>query len=106
MLDAPSPFEGNLSTSFPITPGLPGEKAVSVVSMNAGIGSKGVTYYNVVHGVKVPYTPQGIVVPSHCPAGGFRFEARFRFADGSTEAASTTSRCPQHAGRVNRRRRR
>jgi hypothetical protein len=106
MLDASEPFEGNLSTSIPITAGLPGEQAVSVVSLNAGIGSKGVTYYKYVHGKRVPYTPQGVVVPSHCPTGGFPFEARFRFADGSTESASTTSPCPgsgpQPRGRARR----
>lgn len=94
MLDAPAPFEGNLSTSFPITPGLPGEKDVSVVSMRAGIGSKGVTYYRYLHGVRVPYTPHGIVVPSHCPTGGFRFGATFHFMDGTSESASATSPCP------------
>jgi hypothetical protein len=98
MLDASGPFGGDLSTTFPLTPGLPGEKDVSVVSMHAGIGSKGVTYYNDVHGKRVPYTPQGVVIPSHCPAGGFPFEARFRFADGSTESASAASRCPSTGG--------
>jgi hypothetical protein len=100
MLDASEPFGANLSTIFPVTPGLPGEKDVSVVSMHAGIGSKGVTYYKDVHGVRVPYTPHGVVVPFHCPAGGFRFEARFRFADGSTEAASTVSPCPPRTGHL------
>lgn len=106
MLDASGPFEGNLSTTIPITAGLPGEQPVSVVSLHAGIGSKGVTYYKYVHGRRVPYTPQGVVVPSRCPVGGFPFEARFRFADGSTESVSTTSPCPRTSPRSSRRRHR
>jgi hypothetical protein len=104
MLDASDPFGGNLSTAFPITAGLPGEKDVSVLSMRADIGSKGVTYYNDVHGKRVPYTPQGVVIPSRCPAGGFPFQARFQFADGSTESASAKSPCPPPSGRARRRR--
>jgi hypothetical protein len=99
LLDASTPFEGNLRTAIPITVGLPGEPAVSVISLRAGLGSKGVTYYRDVHGTRVPYQPQGVVVPPRCPAGGFPFEIRFRFADGSSETASTTSPCPMHGGR-------
>jgi hypothetical protein len=98
LLDASTPFEGNLHTTIPITAGLPGEPAVSVISLRAGLGSKGVTYYKDVHGTRVPYKPQGVVVPSRCPAGGFPFEVRFQFADGSSETASATSPCPQHGG--------
>jgi hypothetical protein len=98
MLTASAPFEGNLSTNFPLTPGLPGENDVSVVSMFAAIGPKGVTYYHDVHGKSVPYTPKGLVIPSHCPAGGFPFGAKFQFADGSSESVSTTSPCPHSGG--------
>jgi hypothetical protein len=104
MLEASEPFGANLSTTFPITPGLPGEKDVSVISMDAGIGSKGVTYYNFVHGKRVPYTPQGVVIPSRCPAGGFPFQARFHFADGSSESMSTASPCPRGGRRHKRER--
>ena len=98
MLTASAPYEGNLSTNFPLTPGLPGENDVSVVSMYAAIGPKGVTYYHYIHGQRVPYKPQGVVIPSHCPAGGFPFGAKFQFADGSSESLSTTSPCPHSSG--------
>lgn len=102
MLDASDPFGGNLSTTLPITPGLPGEQAVSVVSLRAGIGSKGVTYYKTAHGVRAPYRPQGMVEPAHCPAGGFPFKVKVRFADGSNESASTTAPCPAAGRRAHR----
>lgn len=106
MLEASNPFGGNLSATLPITPGLPGEQAVSVVSLRAGIGSKGVTYYKDVRGTRVPYTPQGMVEPAHCPAGGFPFGLKLRFADGSRESASTTSPCPSSGRHLHRGRRR
>jgi hypothetical protein len=36
-----------------------------------------------------------VVVPSHCPSGGFPFAAEFTYADGSSGRAFTTSPCPR-----------
>jgi hypothetical protein len=83
---------------------LPGESDVSVISLRAGIGSKGVTYYREANGVRTPYTPKGMIEPARCPVGGFRFGARFRFADGSRETVSTTSPCPRHSHHARKRR--
>jgi hypothetical protein len=105
MIGEVAPFGADLQTAIPLTAGLPGEPDTSVVSMRSSIGSKGVTYYKSVHGTRVPYTPKGVVVPSHCPAGGFPFGATFKFADGSTESVSTTSPCPSRRGYARRRRR-
>jgi hypothetical protein len=105
MLEASGSFGADLDTTLPLLPGLPGEPDTTVMRMYAGIGPKGVTYYKNVHGVRVAYKPQGLTVPSRCPAGGFPFGVRLRFADGSTESASTTTPCPSsgdHARREGR----
>lgn len=106
MLEESAPFGANLNTAIPLLAGLPGEPDTTVVSMNAGIGSKGVTYYKSVNGVRVGYTPKGIAVPSRCPTGGFPFGATFVFANGSKESASTTSPCPTRGDHALRRRHR
>ncbi len=103
MLEESGPFGADLDTTIPLMSGLPGEPDATVVRMHAGIGSKGVTYYRSVHGVRVPYTPKGLIVPSHCPTGGFPFGVTLRFADGSTESASTTTPCPTRGGHTPRR---
>jgi hypothetical protein len=103
MLEASGPFGADLDTTIPLMSGLPGEPDTTVVRMHAGIGSKGVTYYKSVHGARVPYTPKGLIVPSHCPTGGFPFGVMLRFADGSTESASTTTPCPTRGGHTRRR---
>jgi hypothetical protein len=36
-----------------------------------------------------------VVVPGHCPAGGFPFAAEFTYADGTTGSASATAPCPR-----------
>jgi hypothetical protein len=94
LVEASGPFGADLRTTVPLTPGLPGEPDATVVRMQTDIGSKGVTYYKRVHGVRVPYTPKGVILPEHCPAGGFPFAATFLFADGSRASASTTAPCP------------
>jgi hypothetical protein len=106
MLDESKPFGANLDTLVPLTPGLPGEPDTTVMHMRTYIGPKGVTYYKIVDGVRIGYTPKGVIVPSTCPPGGFPFGAKFRFADGSTETASTTSPCPSRGSSSRRGRRR
>ncbi len=100
LLEESQPFGADLDTTIPLTLGLPGEPETTVVRMYAGIGPKGVTYYKSVHGARVAYTPKGVIVPLHCPAGGFPFGVTLRFADGSTESASTTAPCPARSGQA------
>ena len=106
MLEDAGPFGADLNTTLPLTSGLPGESDTTVVQMQAGIGPKGVTYYKSVNGVRTAYTPKGLAVPSRCPAGGFPFGVTLRFANGSTESASTRSPCPSSSGSARHPRRR
>ncbi len=36
-----------------------------------------------------------VIVPAHCPRGGFPFEGEFTYADGSSSRAFATARCPR-----------
>lgn len=104
MFEEALPFGVDLHTAMPLIAGLPGESDATVVRMQVGIGSKGVTYYKYVHGARTAYTPKSVILPSRCPAGGFPFEATFMFADGSKESVSTASPCPSRGGQSSRRR--
>jgi hypothetical protein len=95
LLGDSGPFGARLDTTIPPVSGLPGGPEVALISMRAEMGGKGLTYYKRVHGVTVPYSPEGFAVPSRCPHGGFPFAAVFSFQDGATESAKTTVPCPR-----------
>lgn len=51
----------------------------------------------------IPVTRSTVTMPRTCPAGGFwRFEARFRFADGSTARRYSYARCKRKPSRAAR----
>ncbi len=92
------PFGASLDTSIPLIAGLPGAPNVAILSMQASIGSSGLTYHKLVHGNVVSYVPKGFAVPLHCPVGGFPFAATFTFANGASESASSKAPCPLGGG--------
>jgi hypothetical protein len=92
---APPPFGGEIRMAVPLVPALPGGPDVSVVHVSSTIGPAHLTYYEDVHGRRIPYTPRGIVLPVRCPKGGFPFAATFGFLDGSRATARSTVRCPR-----------
>jgi hypothetical protein len=85
---------GQLQISVPLVPGLPEGPDVAVVRVKATIGGN-LTYYERAHGKRVPYRPQGILLPKRCPRGGFHFHANFSFLDGSHTRSQTVVRCPR-----------
>lgn len=91
---APPPYGLSLNTQIPKIPSFPGGPEPSVVRLNASIGPRNVTYYNRKHGKFVPYQPDGLLLPTHCPHGGFPFAATFTFLDNSRTTAKTAVRCP------------
>ncbi len=84
---------GELQIKVPLVAGLPEGPDVAVVRVKATIGGN-LTYYERSHGKRVAYRPLGILLPKHCPRGGFRFHASFSFLDGSKTSAQTVVRCP------------
>ena len=90
-----APFGGALTIAVPLMESFPKGPDVALVRLRSTIGPLGITYYNRIHGKFVPYRPSGIVLPHHCPKGGFPFAARFTFADGGELTAHATVRCPR-----------
>jgi hypothetical protein len=95
VLPAKSPFGGDLATTIPRVPTLPGAPNAAVVQLRSTIGPLNLTYYEHVRGKYLPYHPHGIVLPPTCPHGGFRFAASFAFEDGAHTSAHATVPCPR-----------
>jgi hypothetical protein len=95
LLDDNAPFSGRLDTAIPLIPTWPGGPDVAVTSMTSTIGPRGLTYYRHVHGRIVPFHPRGIVVPKHCPHGGFPFRVDLTFMDGTHQSATSSVSCPR-----------
>jgi hypothetical protein len=94
VLPASDPYGGDLSTTIPLVPTLPGAPDASLVKLSTTIGPERLTYYERVRGRYLPYHPRGIVLPRTCPHSGFKFAARFTFQDTTHAAAHTTVPCP------------
>lgn len=87
---------GNIHLDIPLVPSLPDTPDVAIAKLHATIGPRGLTYYEHVRGKIVPYHPRGILLPDHCPRGGFPFAASLTFEDRSHASASTKVPCPAH----------
>jgi hypothetical protein len=79
------PFGEDLAIAIPPIPTLPLEPDASIVSMSLSVGS---TSTRSSHAATV-------LVPHHCPTGGFPFAAAFTYADGFTGHAFATAHCPR-----------
>jgi hypothetical protein len=94
LLPLPQSTRESIDIGVPLVEGLPGSPDVAVVQLDATFGPRGLIYYEHVHGKLVPYTPQGILLPNHCPHGGFHFSAFLSFLGGTSTIANTVVRCP------------
>jgi hypothetical protein len=95
VLPASNPFGGDLDTTIPLVPTLPGAPNAAVVQLRSTIGPLHLTYFEHTRGKYLPYHPRGIVLPLTCPRGGFHFSAAFSFEDGSHTSAHTSVPCPR-----------
>jgi hypothetical protein len=95
VLPAPAPFGGDVNTSLPLIPSVPEASDVALVRLTTTLGPSHVTYVEYKRGHRIPYHPQGFLLPDRCPRGGFRFAARFLFEDGSRTSAATAVPCPR-----------
>jgi hypothetical protein len=96
LLPAAAPFGGSVQIGVPLVPSFPEAPDVAVVQLAATLGPLGITYYERVHDHTIAYHPQGVLLPEHCPRGGFPFAAELGFVDGSTASARTVVPCPRH----------
>jgi hypothetical protein len=92
---AGGPYGGALSVSMPPIPGIRELATISLVELRIVVGAHAIRYYERRHGRRVAYHPEGVELPTACPAGGFRFQAQVAFADGTRRSASSVTRCPR-----------
>ena len=97
LLPSRRPYGGDIRIAVPLVPSLPEAPDVAVVALRATLGPAGLTYYEEAHGVNVPYTPRGILLPESCPETGFPFAATIAFVGGERSSAATRVRCPRAA---------
>jgi hypothetical protein len=97
--EAARPFGGAIDVHVPAIPSLQGVADVALVDLQLTVGGPGITYYERVRGVLRSYRPDGIVLPSRCPRGGFPFRVQLAFADGTRAASTATVPCPATASR-------
>ena len=90
-------FGGSLLVRVPAIPSLADLATVALLRVQLGIGTRAITYYDHVRSRTGAYHPDGIALPSRCPAHGFRFRAKLTFQDGSHARTDATVSCRQVA---------
>jgi hypothetical protein len=86
-------FGGALAVRIPAIPSIADIATVSLADLQLSIGSRAITYYAHVATRTGAYHPDGIGLPTRCPAHGFRFRARLTFQDRSHAGADTIVPC-------------
>jgi hypothetical protein len=94
---ARAPYGGELAVRLPAVPGLEDLATVYLVNMRLSIGSPAIRYYERRGDRRVAYRPEGVLLPTTCPARGFRFRLRVGFVDGSSRSATSVTPCPPPA---------
>jgi hypothetical protein len=79
-----APYGEELVMSIPPIPTIPLEPDASTTSFSLTVGGARFRAHD----------PNTVIVPSHCPAGGFPFAADFTYADGSRSTSTATVPCP------------
>jgi hypothetical protein len=88
------PYGLGFSVDVPLIKVLPEASDASATTAFLRLGAKDATYYKTVHGKRRRLHVRGIVLPEHCPRGGWPVASRFSFQDGSTVLAKRTIACP------------
>lgn len=89
MLPTSSSYGEKLAMSIPPIHTLPLQPDASIASLTLTVGTVGRPHRR---------RTSAIVVPSHCPEGGFPLMARFTYADGTAGEAHTAVECPPTRG--------
>ncbi len=88
-----APNQGHLNIEVPLITSLPEGSNVAITRLHATLGPRGLTYYEHTHNKLISYHPNGILIPDHCPNGGFPFTASLTFEDRSHTTTSTAVPC-------------
>jgi hypothetical protein len=92
---APEPYGLGFSVQIPQILTFPGATYASVESAFATLGAANVAYFKTIHGHRTLIHLEGLLVPKHCPAGGFPTRGTVEFADGATFTVNPTIPCPR-----------
>ncbi len=98
VLPSHAPFGGDLTTSVPLVPTLPGASYAILTRFATTLGPSGITYWEYRKGRYIPYHPRGILLPRRCPRGGFQFATALTFEGGAQAHAHTAVPCPHRGG--------
>jgi hypothetical protein len=93
-IPAPKPYGLGFSVEVPPVSTIPGAADASIESAFVTVGGPNVAYYESVAGKRTLVHLRGLVVPKHCPNGGFLTEGTVDFADGTTLTVNPTIPCP------------
>ncbi len=94
VIQRPRPYGLGFSVEVPLIKVLPEASDASATSSFITLGAKNVAYYRNVHGKRKLFHVKGIILPRHCPRGGWPVASEFTFQDGSTVTAKRTIPCP------------
>lgn len=94
VIKGPPPYGLGFSLDVPLIKVLPEASNASATTASLNLGAKGQTYTKVIHGKRRRLHVKGIVLPHHCPRGGWPVASRIRFFDGSTVMATHSIPCP------------
>ncbi len=95
VITGPAPYGLGFSVEVPLIKVLPEASDASAKSASLTLGAHGLTYYKKVHGKRRLLHVDGIILPKHCPHGGWPVASTFTFQDGSTVTAKRTVPCPK-----------
>lgn len=95
VINGPRPYGLGFSVEVPLIKVLPEASDASARTAFLTLGAKNVAYYKKVHGKKKLFHVKGIILPKHCPHGGWPVASQFTFQDGSTVLAKHTVPCPR-----------
>jgi hypothetical protein len=95
VVQGPPPYGLGFSVDVPLIKVLPEASNASAKSSFLKLGAHGMTYVAKVHGKKRRLPIKGIILPRHCPKGGWPVASTFTFEDGQTVMAKRTVPCPR-----------
>jgi hypothetical protein len=94
VITGPRPYGLGFSVEVPLIKVLPEASDASAKTAFLTLGAHNVAYYKKVHGKRKLFHVKGIILPEHCPHGGWPIASQFSFQDGSTVLAKRTVPCP------------
>jgi hypothetical protein len=95
VIQGPPPYGLGFSVDVPLIKVLPEASDASATSASLNLGAHGITYYKKIRGKRRLLHVKGIILPKHCPRGGWPVASQFSFQDGQTVMAKKTVPCPR-----------